>query len=53
MIAGLLIGYGLFMATSADILKLGIALTLVGVSHGILSLWGYRKFVGKGILSIK
>ena len=53
VVAGLLIGYGVFMATQSDIVKLGIILSLVGVSHGELSLWGYRRFVGKGILSMK
>ena len=49
--AGLLIGYGLFMATQSDSVTLGIVLLLVGLSHGVPSYLGYRKFVGKGILS--
>jgi multisubunit Na+/H+ antiporter MnhC subunit len=53
VIAGLLIGYGLFMVTRSDVVKLGSVLGLVGAFHAVLSLWGYRKFVGKGIFHIK
>lgn len=53
VIAGMLIGYGIFMATQTDAIKLGIVLALVGVSHSALSLWGYKKFVGKGLFFTK
>jgi len=41
------------MATQTVIIKVGIVLALVGVSHGVLSLWGYRRFVGKGLFHTK
>jgi hypothetical protein len=41
------------MATQTEIIKLGIVLAIVGVSHSILSIWGYKKFVGKGMLFVK
>lgn len=50
MIAGLLIGYGLFYTTGGDNLQLGIVLALVGVSHLAISAWGHKKFVGKGLM---
>lgn len=53
VIAGLLIGYGLFIVTISDVVKLGTVLALVGASHAILSLWGYKKYVGKGIFHMK
>lgn len=49
-ISGLLIGMFIFDMINGSLSRVSISVLVIGIIMMLISIWGYKKYVGKGLL---